>query len=389
MTGSRNGRLSVAIVFPVLPPALDGIGDHTAQLARALSPHADVRVITARAQPALDPIPGVEVDPAFGMERRREVAELVQAVEENEPDWLLLQFNQFSYGRWGLNPFLPRALQEVRRRCPRVRIAWFAHEDFVPPTSARFMVMRTWQRAQFRALGRASDLVLFTIAPWAERYRPWFPGATVTHLPVGSNVPDAGLPYEVARERLGIPSSTLVVGIFGTLGVPKPMQYLRQAAEAVVRERDAVVLYVGPHGLVLRAALPDVPLIDAGALPALAVSEHLAAMDIHLTPFIDGVSTRRGSFMAGLQHGVPTVTTLGVHSDDLLRRATGSAFAATAHGDAGAYAARAAALAGDPEARATMGSAARRLYDDEFAFDRGSARLMDMLSSFDAHELIA
>ncbi len=384
-----GGRLSVAIVFPVLPPSLDGIGDHTARLAEALAPHADVRIITARAQREVDPIPGVEVDAAFGMERRREVRELVEAIEENEPDWLLLQFNQFSYGRWGLNPFLPRAIQMIRRRCPRVRIAWFAHEDFVPPTSARFMVMRTWQRAQFKALGRASDLVLFTIAPWAERYGSWFPDARVTHLPVGSNVPAGSTTYDAARRRLGIPSSTVTVGVFGTLGIPKPMTYLRQAAEAIARERDAVVLYVGPHGAVLRAALPGLSVIDAGALPGPEVSEHLAAMDVHLVPFIDGVSTRRGSFMAGLQHGVASVTTLGVHTDDVLRRAAGSAFAATPNGDPGAFAARAASIAADPEARRRMGTLARDLYDKEFAFERSSARLLDMLSRFDERQLVA
>ena len=384
-----NGRLSVAIVFPVLPPALDGIGDHTARLAEALAPHADVRVITARAQIEVDPIPGVDVEPAFGMERRRDLRDLVDAVADNEPDWLLLQFNQFSYGRWGLNPYLPRAVREIRRRCPRLRIAWFAHEDFVPPTSARFMVMRTWQRAQFRALGRAADLVLFTIAPWAERYRPWFPGATVAHLPVGSNVPDAGVKYETARANLGIPESTVAVGIFGTLGVPKPIAYLNAAAKAIVRGRDAVVLYVGPHGAILRAALPDLALIDAGALPGHQVSAHLAAMDLHLAPFIDGVSTRRGSFMAGLQHGLPTVTTLGVHSDAVLRRSAGSAFAASLNGDADAFAARAVALATDLGERRRMGAAARRLYDDEFAFDRGSARLMGMLTSINQRALIA
>jgi glycosyltransferase involved in cell wall biosynthesis len=126
------------------------------------------------------------------------------------------------------------------------------------------------------------------------------------------------------------------------------------------------------------------PLIDAGALPAEDVSSHLAAMDLHLTPFIDGVSTRRGSFMAGLQHGVPSVTTLGVHSDHVLRGASGDAFAASPAGDAAAFAARSAALAGDEELRAAMRPAARRLYDEEFAFDRASARLMAMLEKVTA-----
>jgi glycosyltransferase involved in cell wall biosynthesis len=383
MTGS-NGRLSVSLVFPHLPPALDGIGDHTARLAEALAHYANVSVITSRSTRAPQPIPGVSIRSGFDIRRRRETTDLVRVVEQNQPDWLLVQFNQFSYGRWGLNPYLPLALQSIRKRCPRVRVAWFAHEDFVPPTNARFMVMRTWQRAQFRALGRASDLVLFTIAPWAERYRSWFPDATVRFLAVGSNVPDAGTEYDVARSRLGIAPPTLVVGVFGTLGIPKPVAYLRDAAKAIAaRFPDCVLLYVGPHGAILRSTLPDFPILDVGALPAEDVSSTLAAMDLHLTPFIDGVSTRRGSFMAGLQHGVPSVTTLGVHSDQVLRRAAETAFATSPAGDAAAFASRAVALAANAAAREEMRPAARRLYDEEFAFERASARLMGMLSEID------
>jgi len=40
-------------------------------------------------------------------------------------------------------------------------------------------------------------------------------------------------------------------------------------------------------------------------------------MDLFLSPFSDGVSTRRGSVMAALQHGVPVASTIGIWSDRL------------------------------------------------------------------------
>ncbi len=42
------------------------------------------------------------------------------------------------------------------------------------------------------------------------------------------------------------------------------------------------------------------------------VAEAIAAMDIMLNPFTDGISTRRGSALAALQQGVPLVTTKGM-----------------------------------------------------------------------------
>jgi glycosyltransferase involved in cell wall biosynthesis len=83
------------------------------------------------------------------------------------------------------------------------------------------------------------------------------------------------------------------------------------------------------------------------------------------------------------------VTTLGVHSDDILRREAGTAFAASPNGDASAFAARAAELATDPDARRRMRPASRRLYAEEFAFDRASARLLDLLATFDKREVNA
>ena len=37
--------MKIDILFPVLPPTIDGIGDHTARLAAALSGFAQVRIL--------------------------------------------------------------------------------------------------------------------------------------------------------------------------------------------------------------------------------------------------------------------------------------------------------------------------------------------------------
>jgi hypothetical protein len=45
----------------------------------------------------------------------------------------------------------------------------------------------------------------------------------------------------------------------------------------------------------------------------------MRAMDLLISPFIDGISTRRGSAIAGFQHGVAVASTLAHHTDALLR----------------------------------------------------------------------
>jgi glycosyltransferase involved in cell wall biosynthesis len=52
-------------------------------------------------------------------------------------------------------------------------------------------------------------------------------------------------------------------------------------------------------------------------LPDDVVSAHVAACDVMLQPYPDGVSSRRTSAMVALSHGVPMVTTTGWLTESL------------------------------------------------------------------------
>lgn len=368
--------MRIDLVFPAVPPAHDGIGDHTARLARILSEHCSVRILTAQRDPA--PIPGVEIESAFSLDRPWRIFDLCESVAVHPPDWLVVQFNQFSYGRWGFNPFLPLALDRVRRSTPAVNVAWIAHEDFMPATSLSSALMHFWQRWQFRALGERSDQIFFSIEPWVRKYGPWFPDTPVHHLPIGSNIPFVEEDPAPLRTELEL-NNAFVVGFFGTLRA-RLLDHIDAALQALGEQpSDVVFLYVGPDGDELREALPDAPLLDAGRLPAEDVSRHLRVMDLHLTPFIDGVSTRRGSFMAGLQHGVPTLATDGELTDPLLRKAHEQAFVLSPTGDPGAFASAAVTLMNNPDRRRQLGREGQRLYDETFSFDITTPAFLDTL----------
>src|SRR5207244_1468495 len=112
----------------------------------------------------------------------RSTAQIGRCVEADRPDWVLLQYNPFSYGRWGLNPYLPLVMWRLRRRCPETRFALLVHEPFVPITSWKFAIETVWQRWQLWLLGQNADLIFFSIEPWAQRFRSWFPHKPVLHL---------------------------------------------------------------------------------------------------------------------------------------------------------------------------------------------------------------
>jgi glycosyltransferase involved in cell wall biosynthesis len=371
--------MRIDLVFPVLPPTLDGIGDHTAHLARTLSAKGcDVRVCTA--QEEWTSLPDVEVQQAFHRNNRRGFLPLIETVRADPPDWLVLQFEQISYGRWGLNPFVPYAIHRLQQALPSLGVAVMFHEDFMPASSLKFAIMSTWQRLQFRTLGRGADVALFSTETRAQKYKSWFPHTSVHHLPVGSNIPRAEASRAHERNRLGISRDSFVIGLFGSAHPSRLLSHVDAAlcaCDSILS--DPHVLYIGPDGDRVHDALgADPPLTDAGPLPPEQVSRHFATMDLYLAPFRHGVSTRRGSFLVGLQHGVPTLSTHGEATGPTLARANDKACVLTPSEDRSAFEDSATQLAQDAQRRSRLSQAGPDFYETHFSWPRLAGHCLEI-----------
>lgn len=360
--------MKITIISPGLPPRLDGIGDYSAFLGEELARQGhDVSILTATENAAL--LQNVRVQKAFTLDDPQSVNGIISPLVADPPDWVLLQYNPFSYGKWGWNPQTVSALKQIRTQLPQTRIAVMAHETFVPAESPQFVVMTVWQRALFFQLGQTCDLLFLSVEVWAARFQKWFPRIPVRHLPVGANLHRSSLSKTEARQKAeGLDESAFVVGLFGTAHPSRMFGAVADVLRVLSKNNPkTVLLYVGPHGEAVRTAVGDAaPIHDAGALPPGDVADRFCAMDICLTPYLDGISTRRGAFMAGLQHGIPSVGTSGIHTDSVLARAEGTAFFAPPVTDLAAFEACALRLQNDADLRETMGRAGQALYETEF-----------------------
>jgi glycosyltransferase involved in cell wall biosynthesis len=299
----------IHIIASALPPKLDGIGDYTALLSVELAKSERIKVLTDREQTPY-PITGVEVTPAFTKNDPKSYWDLLPIIEADKPDWVLLQYNPFSYGHRGLNLQLPEVMRQIKKRCPGTKVAVMVHEMFVPLTNWKFLAMSPWQRWQFWRLAGDADVMFFSVGIWADKVRPLRRGRPTLHLPVGSNIPHVSITRTEARARLGITDNTLVLGLFGNAHIEKKLDVVRDAAHALSEAgHNITVLHLGSDKVTVGELLKNIPMIADGALPAEEVSCRFAAMDIHLLPFSDGISTRRTTLMTGLQHGIATVGT--------------------------------------------------------------------------------
>lgn len=317
-----ENHVKIAMLCGGFPPDFDAIGEYTEHLSKALAQkNHPVTVFTTQRPPALTS-EGVEVvgvfDPANPASLQNLVAALSPAAEAAAFDWLVVQYNPFAFGRRGYCPQLAETLAQIKR-LGQTRVAIVFHETCVPKWPLRLFIMWTWQHSLFASVCRTADRIFVSTERWTPQVHWVRPRATCIHLPVGSNIPASELTQSQAREQLGIEPEARVLGVFGNAHPSRLLDWIGDAARATQQVVPQFrVLYVGKDGAVFRKACAGVNFDDRGLLDGAGVSNCLAAMEALGSPFIDGISTRRGSAIASLQQGCPVLTTRRKWSDPLI-----------------------------------------------------------------------
>jgi glycosyltransferase involved in cell wall biosynthesis len=312
--------LRIGLLTAGFPPDLDGIGDYTYRLANALAQMGLETSVWTSLGKQRAVCEGVQVNPFFDRSKPWTVEKLPALLEKGRSvDWLLVEYNPFAFGRRGYCPWLVRIVRRLKRS-GRCRVAVMFHETQVPNRPFKFWVMRHWQNWQLRSLSRMADVIFVSTTRWVAEIKAVWPKAVCHNLPVGSNLPRSKLSREAARENLGIASETLVLGMFGSSHPSRMIDWMGAAVRGAARVQDKlVVLYVGKDGTTFHEVCAGFPFKDEGRLRAEAVADRLRAMDLLISPFMDGLSTRRGSVIAGFQHGLAVASTWANHTDRLLR----------------------------------------------------------------------
>ncbi len=284
-------------------------------------------------------------------------------------DVLVLPYNPFMWGRRGFAPTLVRDVAALRRRRRRPELVLLMHELYVPITDIRSLVMGGWQRAQLAALLTLSDRRFASIETWAARLSRFRPTG---HLPSGSNVPDA------RSERAATKAELRSEGLFtvATLSTGHPshlVSYVERVLSGLSAKGVATMFLQLGAGAADAKVPRNVRVERPGLLPAERLAALLAGSDLLLTPFVDGVSTRRGSFMAGLCEEVAVLGTAGKHTDPML---VGRGLELVDVGDPEAYTERAVVLALDQTKRDRVAHSGRALFEREFTWDAIARRML-------------
>ncbi len=329
--------MRILIVTGEFPPMQGGVGDYSDRLAHALAAQqVEVHVLTgtsagAPAAAAATPFTRHHV-PGW----RYGSWQVVQRVSEQvQPDVLLIQYQSAAYGLHPAINLLPDYLR-VRWGRRRPLLVTTFHDLLFPYIFPKAGPLRL---AVVRRLARRSDIAIATNVEDLDRLQTWglplvegargrVPRPGACFIPIGSNIavrPPAGYDRHAARAQWGLGDDDWLLCYFGFLHASKGGEVLvRTLAELVRRGHPAHLLMIGgqvgssdPTIAVYLARIRqlitelglDTRVHWTGFAAPDAVSANLLAADVAVLPYLDGAGRSRGSLMAVLAHGLPTVTT--------------------------------------------------------------------------------
>jgi glycosyltransferase involved in cell wall biosynthesis len=372
----RSPKVRWHVITPEYPPQLGGVSDYTCQLAAGLAARGDEVDVWCPQGPNVQPsTSGVTVHREFG---RFAPADLRRVGESLDclaaPHRILVQWVPHGYGYRSMNfAFCWWLWRRASRHGDRIEL--MVHEPFLafdwasPRQNAAALV----HRCMTILLLRAASRVWISIPGWERSLRSYALGREITFqwLPIFSNIPAAKDPeHTQAVRRRYADSSRVLVGHFGTFG-SLITDLLGPIVSALGRDPvEQTILLMGERSEQYRRELiQKEPRLEAviratGQLSADELSHHLAACDLLIQPYPDGVSTRRGSFMAGLANGRPIVTTTGWLTESLWKQSDAVALAPA--GETEAFLEQTRRLRHDAAERRRVGSAARKLYQECF-----------------------
>jgi len=356
------------------PPQAGGVSDYSRQVARGLAAAGDTVKVYAPQSSGIDPDDaGVTIHRLPGHFGARALVQMSRTLRHRAGDRLLVQYVPHAYGLKAMNlPFCLWLYIHARRHGGVAVIFHEVNFGFQPGDPVRHRVLDAITKVMARLVARSAARIFVTTPIWESRLRRYVPkDQPIVWLPVPSTVAVAGDRDQIAATRRRYVSADgPVAGHFGT-HPPNIAAMLRVIVPLILAADSTVtMLLIGANGDAFRASLasanPELAarVVATGALPPAELSMAIAACDLMAQPYPDGVTARRTSMMAALDHARPIVTTQGRFTEPLWQQS--GAVALVPAGDSDAFVHAVAELFGDEDRRRRYGIAAKALYAARF-----------------------
>ena len=298
--------------------------------------------------------------------------------------WVLVQYTALVWSRRGIPLGVLAVLWVLRVRGARIGIIF---HDAVPYAGERWVdrirrAIQIWvMRREYSLAGRSVMTVPVATVAWLPRRRD-----KAVFIPVSANLSGtcaakrAGELRNQARE--GTRKTVAVYGVTGAPGLHRDVEIIVHAVRRAADQGPALrLLVIGRHAedaaALLRAALAgmSVEIEIHGVLPAEEVERHLSESDALL--FVrGGISSRRGSALAGIVCGLPVVAFEGPETGPPI---TEAGVLLVKEGDRDALGDALARVLRDDTLRASLSDRSLALREKYFSWDVIAANFLQVL----------
>jgi glycosyltransferase involved in cell wall biosynthesis len=306
--------MKVAMVTGSYPPQPCGVGDYTERLVHELKASGiEIDVVTTRTKGNRS---AIEVKYELTDWKRGTWRDAACWIAKQHYDVIHIQYPAKFYGYLADLAFLTSTL----RRC--------VGETPIVVTLHEFRVTHVLRKMTAALIAQYADAVVLTAESEKRLFGRllWWMKSKIHLIRLAIVVPTISMTGEekrMLRQEHSFNDEDVVIAYFGFLHSNKGIERLMESFALVHHERASVrllmlclfdpILY--KYHAKVRDLVKELNIENAvtwsGFLSSEDVSRHLSIADVGLLPYEDGVSFRRLSFMTLLNHGLPTVTTVG------------------------------------------------------------------------------
>ena len=311
--------MHIVIITKTLPPAICGIGDHSVLLGKAIrSTGHRVTLLAGFGSP------GENICIVKNFWCRRFLDSIIYKLEDMKPDCLILQYTPLMFCIKG--KYQNFAMADFWSACSRNwDTSLILHETYFKawwhPTS---LIKGALEKRLLKLLVRNSHNVFTSSQPLLEEIKHQGSKAKIALLPIGSNFPFNAIDRDRMRSAQGIDYADVLLVLFGGGAASlRRLNHYVNAVDFLLAKNGIKSRWLLLGGVKENYFSLTLPVISPGFLSQEDLSAWLQLTDIFLMPQISGLSAKRGTLMAALQHGLPVVGTKGPMSDFFWNEAHG------------------------------------------------------------------
>ena len=298
--------MKICFIVGSFPTMKCGVGDYTHRLSEELARKGnEVHIITSnKANPKSDLLHIHNIVEKWDMSAFKGI---MSKLKEIKPDMVNIQYPGFEYNKNLVVSILPI---EIKRKLKcKVTATLHEYECFTLKSKIRLYI-------NFLKL----DKIIVAEEEFIEKIKKDFKKTDIIYIPISSNVPKSKITQEKKKELLEKYNLTdkKVISYFGFAVPTKGIEYLLESVSKL--DDDVKLLFIGELDsnneyqkslldLIEKLEIKEKVILTGFFEDEKDVADLLEISNVCVLPFVEGVKTRNGSFLASYNQTIKVVTT--------------------------------------------------------------------------------